>query len=66
MAQVLAGLTPDAPGDTLLSTVGLASLGAVVMASLEVGEGNIDSVMCSTAYVRLFGMVVVVMAVMVT
>ncbi len=46
----MAGLAPDAPGDTLLSTVGLAALAAVVMASLEVGHHDIDSVMCSTAY----------------
>jgi hypothetical protein len=46
----MAGLSADAPGETLLSTVGLAALAAVVMASLEVGHRDIDSVMCSTAY----------------
>eukprot|EP00750_Incisomonas_marina_P025501 INCI5517.1.p1 GENE.INCI5517.1~~INCI5517.1.p1 ORF type:complete len:711 (-),score=149.77 INCI5517.1:58-2100(-) len=46
----LAGAAPDGPGRVVLSTVGLAALAAVVMASLEIGERNIDSVMCSTAY----------------
>jgi len=45
----LAGI-PDATGDVLLSTVGLAGLASAVMATLEVGKGKVDSLMCSTAY----------------
>ena len=39
-----------AAGDVLLSTVGLSALGACVMAALEMGGSDIDTVMCSTAY----------------
>ena len=43
----------QAGGDVLISTVGLSSLAACVMAALEMGNKEIDVVMCSTAYVFL-------------
>ena len=44
----------QAGGDVLISTVGLSSLAACVMAALEMGNKEIDIVMCSTAYVFFF------------
>jgi len=47
--KTLAGCS-NANGDVLISTVGLSSLAACVMAALEFGNKDIDVVMCSTAY----------------
>ena len=47
--KTLAGCS-DAKGDVLISTVGLSSLAACVMAALAMGNKDIDVVMCSTAY----------------
>ena len=44
----------QAGGDVLISTVGLSSLAACVMAALEMGNKEIDVVMCSTACVFFF------------
>ena len=44
----------QAGGDVLISTVGLSSLAACVMAALEMGNKEIDVVMCSTAYVFFY------------
>jgi len=40
----------EAGGEVLITVVGLASMGACIMASLELGNNDIDLVMCSTAY----------------
>lgn len=47
--KALAGCE-GAQGNVLISTVGLSTLAAFVMAALEKGEYNIDVLMCSTAY----------------
>lgn len=44
------GGVDDAKGDPVVTTAGLPAIGACIMSALELGNRDIDVVMCSTAY----------------